>query len=93
MGSAHGSFYGNKRLYLANGQGRHGGPETDLKPKLSKIQSKMILQVHDELIFDVHISEKEIVKKIVKTKMENSHKTNIPLKVELGFGENWLQAH
>ena len=53
----------------------------------------MILQVHDELIFDVHRSEKEIVKKIVKIKMENSHKTNIPLKVELGFGENWLQAH
>ncbi len=58
-----------------------------------KLQSKMILQVHDELIFDVHRSEKEIVKKIVKIKMENSHKTNIPLKVELGFGENWLQAH
>jgi len=58
-----------------------------------KIQSKMILQVHDELIFDVHKSEKAIVEKIVKTKMENAYKMNIPLKVESDFGENWLQAH
>ena len=58
-----------------------------------KIKSKMILQVHDELIFDVHSSEKEIVSKIVKTKMENAHETSIPLKVESGFGENWLEAH
>ena len=58
-----------------------------------KIQSKMILQVHDELIFDVHKSEKEMVEKIVKTKMENAYKMNIPLKVESDFGDNWLQAH
>ena len=58
-----------------------------------KLKSKMILQVHDELIFDVDISEKEIVAKIVKTKMESAYETKIPLKVEAGFGENWLQAH
>ena len=58
-----------------------------------RIKSKMILQVHDELIFDVNKEEKEIVEKIVKTKMENAYKTNIPLKVESGFGDNWLQAH
>ena len=58
-----------------------------------KVKSKMILQVHDELIFDVHKSEKEMVAKIVKTKMENAYKMNIPLKVESGFGEDWLQAH
>ena len=57
------------------------------------LKSKMILQVHDELIFDVDISEKEIVAKIVKTKMESAYETKIPLKVEAGFGENWLQAH
>ena len=58
-----------------------------------KVKSKMILQVHDELIFDVHKSEKEMVAKIVKTKMENAYQMNIPLKVESGFGEDWLQAH
>ena len=58
-----------------------------------KLKSKMILQVHDELIFDVDIREKEIVAKIVKTKMESAYETKIPLKVEAGFGENWLQAH
>jgi DNA polymerase-1 len=58
-----------------------------------KLKSKMILQVHDELIFDVDISEKEIVAKIVKTKMETAYETKIPLKVDSGFGENWLQAH
>ena len=57
-----------------------------------KLKSKMILQVHDELIFDVNISE-EIVEKIVKTKMESAYETKIPLKVEAGFGKNWLQAH
>ena len=58
-----------------------------------KLKSKMILQVHDELIFDVDISEKEIVAKIVKTRMESAYETKIPLKVEAGFGKNWLQAH
>ena len=58
-----------------------------------KLKSKMILQVHDELIFDVDIREKEIVAKIVKTRMESAYETKIPLKVEAGFGENWLQAH
>ena len=57
------------------------------------LKSKMILQVHDELIFDVDVSEKEIVEKIVKTKMETAYETKIPLKVDAGFGENWLQAH
>ena len=58
-----------------------------------KIKSKMILQVHDELIFDVLPSEKDIVKMIVKTKMEKVYDTSIPLKVEFGFGKNWLEAH
>ena len=58
-----------------------------------KIKSKMILQVHDELIFDVLPSEKDIVKMIVKTKMEGVYDTSIPLRVEFGFGKNWLEAH
>jgi len=53
----------------------------------------MILQVHDELIFDVLPSEKDIVKMVVKTRMEKVYETSIPLKVEFGFGKNWLEAH
>ena len=59
----------------------------------NSLKSKMVLQVHDELVFDVHISEKEIVQKIVKNIMENIYNTKVPLKVEIGFGTNWLDAH
>ncbi|MFC2152669.1 DNA polymerase I [Bacteroidota bacterium] len=57
------------------------------------LESKMILQVHDELVFDVYKSEIDIVKTIVKEKMENAVKLSIPLTVDLGIGENWLEAH
>ena len=53
----------------------------------------MILQVHDELIFDTVVEELEIIKPIVKSKMSGAIKTNIPLNVELGYGKNWLNAH
>ena len=55
--------------------------------------SKMVLQVHDELVFDVHLSEKKLVEQIVKNTMENIYKTKVPLIVEIGFGNNWLEAH
>ena len=58
-----------------------------------KLASKMVLQVHDGLVFDVYLPEKEIVKEIVKKNMENIHPTQVPLKVDVGFGENWLEAH
>lgn len=57
------------------------------------LKSRMILQVHDELIFDVFIPEKEIVQKIVTQKMESAAKISVPLLVEGGFGQNWLEAH
>ncbi len=57
------------------------------------ITSKLILQVHDELDFDVYKPELEEVKKIVKQEMENAVKLPIPLLVEMNAGENWLQAH
>ena len=57
------------------------------------IQSKMVLQVHDELVFDVVLKEKDIVSKVVQEHMENIHPTKLPLKVEVGFGQNWLEAH
>jgi DNA polymerase-1 len=57
------------------------------------IQSKMILQVHDELVFDVLKTEVEQVKEIVKQEMENAVKFDVPLTVEMNTGENWLVAH
>jgi DNA polymerase-1 len=62
--------------------------------KLRGLQSKMILQVHDELLFDVHVSEKEVVKQIVEDKMRTAMPNlKVPIDVESGFGENWLAAH
>ena len=56
-------------------------------------KSKMLLQVHDELVFDAHKDELEIIKPIIKQEMENAYKMAVPLDVEIGIGENWLQAH
>ncbi|MDG1227107.1 MAG: DNA polymerase I [Polaribacter sp.] len=56
-------------------------------------KSKMLLQVHDELVFDAHKDELETIRPIIKYEMENAFKLSVPLDVELGIGENWLQAH
>ena len=56
------------------------------------IKSKMILQIHDELIFNVLNSEKEKVKKIIKEKMENVYKLNVPLVVDIEEGTNWYNT-
>ncbi len=56
-------------------------------------QSKMLLQVHDELVFDIHKSELEELKPLIKYEMENAFKLKIPLDVEIGVGSNWLEAH
>ncbi|MDR2010808.1 MAG: DNA polymerase I [Bacteroidales bacterium] len=58
-----------------------------------RLKSRMILQVHDELNFDVKKSEKEIVKQIVTSEMQNVVKIDVPLEVESNFGNNWLEAH
>src|SRR6056297_166422 len=58
-----------------------------------KYQSKLILQVHDELIFDVYRPELKKLTQLVSDKMENAHKLDVPLTVETGTGENWLEAH
>ncbi len=57
------------------------------------VKSKMILQVHDELNFNVIPEEKEIVENIVIKEMENAYKMHVPLKADSGFGMNWLEAH
>ncbi|MBQ7140988.1 MAG: DNA polymerase I [Bacilli bacterium] len=60
--------------------------------KNNNLKSKMILQVHDELIVDCLKEEKEIVKKIVRNSMENVIRLNAPLKVEIESGDNWYDA-
>lgn len=61
--------------------------------KYRDLKSKMILQVHDELVFDTCLDELDVVKEIVKDKMENAIKLNIPVIAELNVGDNWLEAH
>ncbi|PZR20811.1 MAG: DNA polymerase I [Flavobacterium psychrophilum] len=56
-------------------------------------KSKMLLQVHDELVFDVHNSELEKIKPMIKQEMESAFKLDVPLEVDMGIGKNWLEAH
>ncbi|MEX0996739.1 MAG: DNA polymerase, partial [Flavobacteriaceae bacterium] len=56
-------------------------------------KSKMLLQVHDELVFDAYKPELEKLKTLIKTEMENAFKLEVPLDVDLGAGDNWLEAH
>ena len=66
--------------------------EIDEKFKEENIKSTMLLQVHDELIFNVLNEEKEKVKNIVKETMEHTIKLNVPLEVDIEFGNNWYDA-
>ncbi len=67
----------------------------NIHKKLSQenYKSKMLLQVHDELVFDVYNPEMEKLKTMVKSEMENAYKLSVPLDVELGVGSDWLEAH
>ena len=57
------------------------------------LNSKMIIQVHDELVLEVYKLEIEQVKEIVKRSMTQVAKLSVPLDVEIGIGNNWLEAH
>jgi len=57
------------------------------------LRSKMLLQVHDELVFDVHLEEMELMKTLVKDKMEHAVQLEVPLTVEMNAAGNWLEAH
>lgn len=57
------------------------------------VKSKMILQVHDELLFDVHVSEKILMQVLVKESMEKALNLQIPMEVEMEMANNWLDAH
>jgi DNA polymerase I len=58
-----------------------------------KLKSKMILQVHDELVFDLHVDEQEILKPKVQELMKTAVILDVPMEVEVGTGKNWLEAH
>ncbi|ROH97660.1 DNA polymerase I [Chryseobacterium daecheongense] len=57
------------------------------------LETQMLLQVHDELVFESPIDEVETASKLIKTEMENAVETQVPLLVEVGVGNNWLEAH
>jgi DNA polymerase-1 len=61
--------------------------------KARELKSKMILQVHDELVFDVHKDELVTLSEIIKDKMINALPLSIPIEVNLNTGNNWLEAH
>lgn len=61
--------------------------------KEENFKSRMLLQVHDELVFDAHKDELELIQPIIKYEMENAFALNVPLEVEMGIGQNWLEAH
>ena len=67
--------------------------EVDKEIERRKMQSKMLLQVHDELVFDMHKSESLELKNLVKEKMEHAVSLEVPLIVDIGEGANWLEAH
>ncbi|MCB0507110.1 MAG: DNA polymerase I, partial [Bacteroidetes bacterium] len=67
----------------------------NIQKQLTKrqLKTKMILQVHDELLFDVFTPEKEEIQKMVIQEMQNALPLQVPIEVGVGSGNNWLEAH
>jgi DNA polymerase-1 len=65
----------------------------DAEIKKQKLTSAMLLQVHDELVFEVRIKEETEVKKLVEKEMRQALPLSVPVEVDLGIGKNWLEAH
>ena len=63
------------------------------KLREGNFKTKMLLQVHDELVFDAHKDEVETLRPLIKSEMENAYTLRVPLEVEIGVGKNWLEAH
>jgi len=63
------------------------------KLEAGNYKSKMLLQVHDELVFDIYKPELAEMKTLIKTEMEGAFKMDVPLDVEIDTGINWLEAH
>ena len=60
--------------------------------KEKNLKTKMLIQVHDELIFDVYEDEFDEIKSLIKDTMENIYKLSVPLKVSIEYGKNWYDA-
>ncbi|MEP5613235.1 MAG: DNA polymerase I [Cyclobacteriaceae bacterium] len=58
-----------------------------------KVKSKMLMQVHDELVFDLHKSEEELIKSKIEEFMKNAYPLDVPMEIGIGVGNNWLEAH
>jgi len=67
----------------------------DINKEMQRLsmQSKMMLQVHDELVFDAHLDEVQQLRAIVENKMVNAMPLTVPVVVEISTGNNWLEAH
>ncbi|NAW51062.1 DNA polymerase I [Elizabethkingia argentiflava] len=65
----------------------------DQQLKTQKLKTRMLLQVHDELVFEAPQEEVKRVSQLIKTEMESAYSTKVPLVVEIGVGDNWLEAH
>ncbi|WDF45499.1 DNA polymerase I [Chryseobacterium sp. KACC 21268] len=65
----------------------------DEELETQNLQTKMLLQVHDELLFEAPIDEVDVAMSLIKKEMESAFETTVPLLVEVGVGNNWLQAH
>ena len=63
------------------------------KMKSNEFKSNMLIQVHDELIFEIHNSEIELMRKLITEEMENAYALKVPLSVDIGIGDNWFDAH
>ena len=61
--------------------------------QLNGFKSRMILQVHDELLFEIHESEIDEIPKMIKTEMEGAWKLRVPLRVDMEMGRNWAETH
>ena len=64
----------------------------DAEIEKQHLKSKMIVQVHDELVFEVEKGEEDILQQIVRDKMQNAYKMNVPLVVDDSFGKNWYEV-
>ncbi len=63
------------------------------KLKENRLKTRMLLQIHDELLFETSEDEIDLAKKLIKHEMENALKLSVPLKVDIGIGKNWAEAH
>ena len=65
----------------------------DEEMEKENLQSRMLLQVHDELVFEVIKKEEKLLRELVERNMKTAMKLSVPIEIEIGTGANWLEAH